>query len=142
MKKKCNKIYKGFMETCILQIGDKIATKHIHLHGYSIPYGVFKVHLDTFDVQRWLRNRSDGNDILGIYVEALHYGENLAVHPAGSESDVCCLNFFVVCHQTINNHNCRQCFWNLNLLMEAPAVNVPQISVKLEQMKLNVVYMI
>jgi hypothetical protein len=132
-------IYEKFLNGTI---GDKIATKHIHLHGYSIPYGVFKVHLDTFDVQRWLRNRSDGNDILGIYVEALHNGENLAIHPASSETDVCCLNFFVVCHQTINNHNYRQCFWNLNLLMEAPAVNVPQISVKLEQMKLNVVYMI
>ena len=71
------------------KIGDKIATKHVHLHGYSKPYGIFKIHLDTFDVQRWLRNRNEGNDVLGIYVEALHGDENLAVHPDTTESDVC-----------------------------------------------------
>lgn len=75
--------------------GDRVATKHIHVHGASDPYGVFKVHIDPLDVQRWIREKED--DTIGIYVEAIYENENLAVHPMDPNSDVR-INTHLICY--------------------------------------------
>uniref|UniRef100_A0AC34QK03 TGF-beta family profile domain-containing protein n=1 Tax=Panagrolaimus sp. JU765 TaxID=591449 RepID=A0AC34QK03_9BILA len=75
-------IYERFLNGTM---GDRIATKFIHVHGNSRPQAVYKVHLDALDVQRWIREKSDGQ--VGVFVEALLNGQNLAVHPTNANSD-------------------------------------------------------
>ncbi|KAI6226490.1 DAF-7 protein [Aphelenchoides fujianensis] len=63
-------------------VGDKIATKYELLHG-SKPVFKVTIPLNGLDVQTWVQTRAmeSREPFVGVYVEAVFEGENLAFHP-------------------------------------------------------------
>lgn len=105
-------------------MGDKVATKYEHVSG-TLSESMVNIPLDEMDVQRWLYNRAGTEEYpMGLYVEAMHEGENLAYHPISNFREVgSCYKTRAAAlglscdrlgqrHHKTNNGDFSRCTWN------------------------------
>lgn len=72
--------------------GADVAERKRHIDLGREAYVQIPLRID--DLQRWWDGEGPKNEFLGLYVEALYRGENLAVHPQQDPINVSIIDYF------------------------------------------------